>query len=109
MNMKMPMPAFNLSRFRVVSAAVATIGLLGLAGCSGGAGTSENPNTNPPNAGGNAYNGPVPATADIQAFKTEFFDKVRSDAGCSNCHNATGQAPQFARGDDVNQAYQQAN
>jgi hypothetical protein len=114
MNMKTPpnlMCASKPGMFRVVSrlAAVAIVGVFGLAGCGGGASIAENPNTNPPNSGSNAYNGPVPATSDISAFKTEFFDNVRGADRCGNCHNAGGQAPQFARSDDVNQAYQQAN
>ena len=96
--------------FRVVArlAALAMLGVLGLAGCGGGAGTAENPNTQPPNAGPN-YTGPAPATADIQAFRVNFWENVRGADRCGNCHNAGGQAPQFARSDDVNQAYQQAN
>src|SRR5688572_25838696 len=110
MNMKQPMRAFNLSVFRGASrlAAVTILGVLALAGCGGGAGTSENPNTQPPNAGPN-YSGPAPATADIQAFRVNFWENIRGTDRCGNCHNAGGQAPQFARSDDVNQAYQQAN
>jgi hypothetical protein len=99
------------SMFRVVSRvmAVAIVGVFGLAGCGGGSDTKENPNTNPPNTGSNAYDGPPAMTADIQAFQNEFYGNVRAVAGCGNCHNENGQAPQFARADDVNQAYQQAN
>lgn len=110
MNMKTPMRASNLSMFRVVPRlmALAFIGVFGLAGCGGGADTADNPNTAPPTAGPN-YTGPAPATADIQAFRVNFWENVRGADRCGNCHNAGGQAPQFARSDDVNQAYQQAN
>lgn len=116
MNVKTPMRASNLSVFRIADVrivprlvAVAILGVFGLAGCGGGAGTQENPDTNPPTSGGNAYDGPPAMTDDISAFKVEFFDNVRGADRCGNCHNAGGQAPQFARSDDVNQAYQQAN
>lgn len=110
MNMNTPMRASTFSMFRVVSRlmAVAIVGAFGLAGCGGGAGTTENPITAPPTAGPN-YTGPAPATADIQAFRVNFWENVRGTDRCGNCHTAGGQAPQFARSDDVNQAYQQAN
>ena len=60
-----------------------------------------------PTAGPN-YSGPPPATADIQAFRINFWENVRGTNRCGNCHNAGGQTPQFARSDDVNAAYQQA-
>jgi hypothetical protein len=101
MNMKTPMRAWKFSL-------VALLGVVGLAGCGGGADTEPNPDTRPPDSGPN-YSGPAPATADIQAFRINFWDNVRGADRCGNCHNATGQAPQFARSDDVNQAYQQAN
>ena len=106
----MNMKTSNLSMFRVVSrlVAVAAVGVFGLAGCGGGAGTTQNPNTQPPTAGPN-YTGPAPATADIQAFRVNFWENIRTTDRCGNCHNAGGQAPSFARSDDVNQAYQQAN
>jgi hypothetical protein len=88
-------------------AGLALVSALGLAGCGGGAETSENPITN----GGGApsgYTGPTPANADIQSFKVEFWENVRAANRCGNCHNAGGQSPMFARADDVNAAYQQA-
>lgn len=107
MNMKTPMRASNLSMFRIASRLVA-VTALGLAGCSGGADTAQNPNTQPPTSGP-TYTGPAPATSDIQAFRVNFWENIRGADRCGNCHNAGGQAPQFARSDDVNQAYQQAN
>lgn len=90
-------------------AAIAILGALGLAGCSGGASTEQNPVTNGSSTGSAAYSGPVPATADIQAFKVNFWEFVRGADRCGNCHNAGGQSPSFARSDDVNAAYQQAS
>src|ERR1044072_7745386 len=108
--MNMKMRAFNLSLSRVASrlAAVAIFGVFALAGCGGGAGTTQNPNTQPPTAGP-TYTGPAPATADIQAFRINFWENVRGSNRCGNCHTVGGQAPQFARSDDVNAAYQQAS
>jgi hypothetical protein len=88
-------------------AALAIIGVIALAGCSGGADTTQNPVTSGPDAGP-TYAGPAPATADIQAFKVSFWENVRGTNRCGNCHKAGGQMPNFARSDDVNAAYQQA-
>lgn len=88
-------------------AAIALTGLVALAGCGGGADTATNPVTSGPSAGA-SYSGPDPMTADIQSFRVNFWNNVRGANRCGNCHNAGGQAPNFARSDDVNAAYQQA-
>ncbi len=98
--------ALNFSVARL--AALAAVGVIALSGCGGGASTEENPITTGPSAGPN-YTGPAPATADIQAFRVNFWENVRGANRCGNCHTAGGQAPQFARSDDVNAAYQQAS
>lgn len=85
---------------------LAALGALALAGCSGGSGTEQNPVPDTPNAGAD-YVGPAAANDDIQAFRNEFWNNIRTPDRCGGCHNATGQAPSFARSDDVNQAYQQ--
>jgi hypothetical protein len=94
---------FRVARLAAIAAVAAW-----LAGCSGGAGTEENPQTNGPTAGPN-YVGPAPQNADIQAFRVNFWENIRGGNRCGNCHGAGGQAPTFARSDDVNQAYQQAS
>lgn len=83
-------------------------GLAGLAACGGGAPTTVNPNTNPPQV--NDYTGPAPQTADIQAFRIALWQNVKANNRCGGCHNAAtpGQAPRFARNDDVNLAYAEA-
>lgn len=89
-------------------AAIGILGLIGLAGCGGGADTTENQDTSG-SSSGSSYSGPTPATDDIQAFRVNFWENVRGSNRCGNCHNEGGQAPNFARSDDVNAAYQQAN
>jgi hypothetical protein len=58
-----------------------------------------------------AYTGPPAATADVTAFQVNFWNNVRVSNRCGQCHNATSpaQMPNFARSDDVNLAYVQAN
>lgn len=94
------------SNFRLT--ALALLAALALAGCGGGAGTEKNPVTTGPSAGP-TYTGPVPANADVQSFRVSFWENIRGSNRCGNCHMAGGQAPQFARSDDVNAAYQQAS
>jgi hypothetical protein len=79
--------------------------LAGLAACGGGAPTTTNPNTNPPTV--NDYSGPAPQSADVQSFRISFWQNVKANNRCGGCHNAAtpGQAPRFARNDDVNLAY----
>jgi hypothetical protein len=85
---------------------------LTLAACGGGgAPTTATPGGAPPTSSANAYTGPAPATADVQAFAVSFWNNVRVQNRCGQCHNATtpAQMPNFARSDDVNLAYAQAN
>ena len=87
--------------------ALALAGAVALGGCSGGADTVTNDPRTPPNSGP-SYSGPAPASDDVQAFRINFWENVRGDDRCGACHSAGGQAPTFARSDDVNAAYQQA-
>ncbi|HTP39336.1 MAG TPA: LamG-like jellyroll fold domain-containing protein [Steroidobacteraceae bacterium] len=87
---------------RILALAPAALALL-LAACSGGAPTTTNPNSTVAAAG--EYAGPSPTNADVQAFKVNLWDNIRASNRCGNCHKANGQAPEFARSDDVNQAY----
>jgi hypothetical protein len=89
-------------------AALATVaGLAALAGCSGGAATTANPNTTVASAA--TYSGPPPANADVQAFQVNLWSNIKATNRCGGCHVQGGQSPQFARTDDVNLAYQAAN
>src|SRR5690606_18815588 len=93
---------------KMLRAILIAAGLASLAACGGGAPTTANPNTNPPQV--NDYTGPAPQTADIQAFRIAFWQNVKANNRCGGCHNAgtPGQAPRFARNDDVNLAYADA-
>ena len=64
-----------------------------------------------PNSGPTSnYNGPPPSTPDVQQFKINLWDNVQANNRCGTCHSDTGgQAPMFARRDDINLAYAAAN
>jgi hypothetical protein len=82
----------------------ALMSILVVAGCGGGAGTESLPQLSLPSA--TNYTGPVPATADVQAYMLSLWDNVARPDRCGACHSeAGGQAPMFARSDDVNLAY----
>src|ERR1700684_958503 len=82
-----------------------------LSACGGaGAPTTVNP-TPSQTVAADAYTGPPAATADVTAFQVNFWNNIRVQNRCGQCHNATSpaQMPNFARSDDVNLAYAQAN
>src|SRR3984893_18040893 len=82
-----------------------------LSACGGGGAPTTATGATAPTSSANAYTGPAPATADVQAFAVNFWANVRVQNRCGQCHNATSpaQMPNFARSDDVNLAYAQAN
>ena len=85
---------------------------LGLAACGGGgAGRLGHCPSVAPTSSVDAYTGPAPATADVQAFEVNLWNNIRGQNRCGQCHNATtpAQMPNFARSDNVNLAYAQAN
>jgi hypothetical protein len=84
---------------------------LALSACGGGGAPTTATGATAPTSQANAYTGPAPATADVQAFSVNFWANVRVQNRCGQCHNATSpaQMPNFARSDDVNLAYAQAN
>lgn len=94
---------------RVVRAAiVASLSAWLISACGGGAQTTENPITSvtPPST----YNGPPPQTADVQNFKLNVWDNIQAANRCGNCHAQGGQGNgYFARNDDINIAYEEAN
>jgi hypothetical protein len=89
--------------------AVATVAIVSLTACAGGGADTEiNPATGAVTI--STYTGPAPATADVQSFKINLYDNIRSNNRCGACHSVEGgQTPMFARGDDVNLAYAEAN
>ena len=104
------MNRFGLSvlRLRHIEQAAALLVLAALAGCSSsGPATTANPVTAAPSA--QAYTGPAPENADVQAFKINLWQNIEGADKCGGCHHAGGQSPQFARSDDINLAYQAAN
>jgi Concanavalin A-like lectin/glucanases superfamily len=90
---------------------IAAIASLALSACGGSGAPTTNTPTSAPTSGASSYTGPAPATADVQAFEVNFWNNVRSQNRCGQCHNATtpAQLPNFARSDNVNLAYAQAN
>ena len=89
-------------RSRIASA------LLALAGCGGGAEHRRRiPVDQRPDAGP-TYSGPAPATADIQAFRINFWENIRGDQPLRQLPQRRRPGAEFARSDDVNAAYQQA-
>jgi hypothetical protein len=105
-------PLHRLNPLRLIGVGLLAATAALLSGCGGGgAATSVTPAAAPTTATVNAYTGPAPATADVQAFEVNFWNNVRGQNRCGQCHNATtpAQMPNFARSDDVNLAYAQAN
>jgi hypothetical protein len=78
-----------------------------IAGCGGGEDTEQLPNTGVTATNSN-YDGPTPATDDVQDFKLSVWDELVSTDRCGACHTSGGQAPQFVHDGDINIAYSQA-
>jgi hypothetical protein len=100
--------ATGIARLSGLARVTTAIAALVLAGCGGGADTTENPITGvaPPAT----YSGPPPATDDVQSFKLNLWDNIQATNRCGGCHtNSEGQNPMFARHDDINLAYEAAN
>ena len=95
----------QLAFYRLI--AVSLLGLA-LSSCGGDVETTQNPATaQAPTA---SYNGPPPATADVQAFRVNVWENLRTNNRCGSCHDAGGQGTtSFVRQDDVNLAYAAAN
>ena len=98
----------NVTRITGFLALAASFALSACGG--GGAPTTQTPSQGTTSQA-DAYTGPAAATADVTAFQVNFWNNVRTQNRCGQCHNATSpaQMPNFARSDDVNLAYAQAN
>ena len=80
-----------------------------LAGCGGGAQTTDLPTQGGPSSNDNPYNGPVARDASVLKFQQEFWANAKTTDRCGSCHNETvGQQPMFVRNDDINLAYDAA-
>jgi Concanavalin A-like lectin/glucanases superfamily len=99
----------NVTRIAALLALAASFTLL--SACGGGGAPTTATGATAPTSQASSYTGPAPATADVQAFAVNFWANVRVQNRCGQCHNATSpaQMPNFARSDDVNLAYAQAN
>jgi cytochrome c553 len=75
---------------------------------AGGPATTAAQQTTPGSAA-SSYTGPAAANADVQSFKVNLWENIRTSDKCGGCHHEGGQSPMFARSDDVNLAYQAAN
>jgi cytochrome c5 len=84
---------------------------LALSACGGGGSGNSALPVGAPTSSVDAYTGPAPATADVQAFEVNLWNNIRGQNRCGQCHNATtpAQMPNFARSDNVNLAYAEAN
>jgi len=93
---------------RAAKAAAALALAATIAACSGGGAPVTVNQATSSNVTANAYTGPAPQTADIQAFEVNLWQNIRVSNRCGGCHHEGGQSPMFARSDDVNLAYQAA-
>ena len=87
--------------------------IMTLTACSGGSGggaSDREPDSGDDGSdGGFIYQGPPPADAEVQAFKTAFFDNLAIQERCGACHTRGGTGPtHFVDQTDVNYAWQQA-
>jgi hypothetical protein len=97
--------------FTRIAGLLALAASVALSACSGGGAPTAAAPAVAPTSSVNSYTGPAAATKDVQAFAVNFWNNVRVSNRCGQCHNATtpAQMPNFARSDDVNLAYAQAN
>ncbi|WP_317929986.1 LamG domain-containing protein [Halioxenophilus sp. WMMB6] len=85
--------------------------VLVLVGCGGGSGsgapTVVNQDTSNDQPDTVTYDGPDPASDDVQNFKVNVWDNLSSSERCGACHFE--QTPAFVRSDDINLAYSAVN
>jgi hypothetical protein len=94
---------------RLLRHAAAVAVLATLAACTAGGPTTTSTQATTPGTAASSYTGPAAANADIQSFKVNLWENIRTSDKCGGCHHEGGQSPMFARSDDVNLAYQAAN
>ncbi len=79
-----------------------------LSACGGGADTETVPAPQVVTPTQQPYAGPAAQTADIQAFRLNVWENLRTDQRCSRCHVNGSQSPFFMRDDNINLAYSAA-
>ena len=80
-----------------------------VAACTAGGPATTQTQATTPGTAASTYTGPAAANADVQSFKINLWENIRTSDKCGGCHHEGGQSPMFARSDDVNLAYQAAN
>jgi Concanavalin A-like lectin/glucanases superfamily len=105
-----------MNRFQSISAGMRTLRhaaaialLTTVAACTAGGPTTTATQSTTPGTVAASYTGPAAANADVQSFKINLWENIRTSDKCGGCHHEGGQSPMFARSDDVNLAYQAAN
>ena len=88
-------------------------GLLLFAGCSGGSGGGGSERqvdlTADPGSSSFVYNGPPPASIEIQNFKRTFYDPLAANDRCGDYHTPGGSGKMaFVDQGNVNNAWQEA-
>ena len=102
-----PAPASLVALAKRSAALLAPV--LFLSACTGGGPETQSNIAPPTDPSDSNYSGPPPATDDVQRFKIFLWDNIETAQRCGACHGTGGQAPTFARDDDINLAYQEAN
>jgi len=80
-----------------------------IAACTAGGPPTTSTQATTPGSSASSYTGPAAQNADVQSFKVNLWENIRTSDKCGGCHHEGGQSPMFARSDDVNLAYQAAN
>lgn len=102
----------HIMKGKLAKAAVLAM-VAGLTACTGGSGAPTETESELVTSEA-SYSGPAPQTAEIQNFKSFFWDPITGEGAhgdkCSSCHSAGGAGPtKFADRSDVNFAFNQAN
>lgn len=102
-------PSYTQLKTTLIVPAVLSLSLL-MAGCGSGSGAKNttNPDTSTGGSGDSfTYKGQKPAAnEDVLKFQNNLWVNIAREDRCGGCHTATGQAPNFARADDINLAYE---
>ena len=94
---------------RMLRHAAALALLTTVVACTAGGPATTQTQATTPGTTASTYTGPAAANADVQSFKINLWENIRTSDKCGGCHHEGGQSPMFARSDDVNLAYQAAN